>query len=112
MPSTPLEELPQRLAVLRAQAERAPRSYAERREDLYDLRAALKLNLPELVRAMAADFGCRIHFFRLAIRWSISDSTVMPSETRLSWRLRQPKSAIARVNTATTSLSVVCVSYA
>lgn len=58
-PSTPLDELPQRLAVLRAQAERAPRSYAERREDLYDLRAALKLNLPELCRAMDADFGCR-----------------------------------------------------
>jgi len=57
--STPLEELPQRLAVLRAQAERAPRSYAERREDLYDLRAALKLNLPELCRAMDADFGSR-----------------------------------------------------
>lgn len=59
LPSTPLEELPQRLAVLRAQAERAPRTYAERREDLYDLRAAVKLNLPELVRAMDADFGCR-----------------------------------------------------
>jgi coniferyl-aldehyde dehydrogenase len=56
---TPLEELPQRLAVLRAQAERAQRSYAERREDLYDLRAALKLNLPELARAMDADFGGR-----------------------------------------------------
>ena len=57
--TTPLDELPQRLAVLRAQQRRAPRSLEERLGDLHDLRAALRLNLPELVRAMDADFGTR-----------------------------------------------------
>lgn len=75
LPSTPLDELPQRLAVLRARAERGPRSYAERREDLYDLRAALKINLPELCRAMDADFGCRSRHESL-----ISDGMTVLSE--------------------------------
>ncbi|MBK9494126.1 MAG: hypothetical protein IPO08_06195 [Xanthomonadales bacterium] len=56
---TPIAELPERLAVLRAQQRRAPRSLEERLGDLHDLRAALRLNLPELVRAMDADFGTR-----------------------------------------------------
>ena len=56
---TPIGELPERLAALRAQQRRAPRCLDERLSDLYDLRAALRLNLPELVRAMDADFGTR-----------------------------------------------------
>ncbi len=56
---TPVAELPDTLARLRAAWQAGKPGLAQRRDDLLRLRAALKRRLPEMADAISADFGHR-----------------------------------------------------
>ena len=56
---TPVAELPNTLARLRAAWQAGKPGLAQRRDDLLRLRAALKRRLPEMADAISADFGHR-----------------------------------------------------
>ncbi|MBP6797674.1 MAG: coniferyl aldehyde dehydrogenase [Luteimonas sp.] len=61
VPDTPVAELPDTLARLRAAWQAGKPDLARRRDDLLRLRTALKRRLPEMADAISADFGHRSH---------------------------------------------------
>ena len=60
-PVTSVDSLRPALRRLREAWQAHPPGYAQRRDDLHRLRAALKRRLPEMAGAVAADFGHRSH---------------------------------------------------
>ena len=96
-PAVPLD-LPTQLDALRRAWQAATPGYAQRRDDLLRLRAALKRRLPEMADAIAADFGHRSrheslladgmtvlaaidHLLRHLRRW------MKPQRVAVGWRL-------------------------